>query len=79
MGVKVEMVTGDQLAIAIETAKKLDMGTDILDATTLGDEKQQETKDAASPSKRPTASPRSSPNTSSTLSLPCKASATSSA
>jgi len=37
MGVKVKMVTGDALAIAKETAKKLDMGTNILDATTLGD------------------------------------------
>jgi len=41
MGVKVEMVTGDALAIAEETAKKLGMGTDILDASSLGDEKQQ--------------------------------------
>ena len=37
MGVKVKMVTGDAIAIAKETAKKLGMGTDILDATTLGD------------------------------------------
>ena len=43
MGVKVKMVTGDALAIAQETAKKLGMGTNILDAATLGDEKQQET------------------------------------
>ena len=43
MGVKVKMVTGDALAIAQETAKKLGMGTNILDATTLGDEKQQKT------------------------------------
>jgi len=40
MGVKVKMVTGDALAIAKETAKKLDMGTNILDAGTLGDPKQ---------------------------------------
>jgi H+-transporting ATPase len=33
MGVKVKMVTGDQIAIAKETAKKLGMGTNILDAT----------------------------------------------
>jgi hypothetical protein len=32
MGVKVKMVTGDALAIAQETAKKLGMGTNILDA-----------------------------------------------
>jgi H+-transporting ATPase len=43
MGVKVKMVTGDALAIAKETAKKLDMGTNILDAASLGDSKKQET------------------------------------
>jgi H+-transporting ATPase len=43
MGVKVKMVTGDQLAIAKETAKKLGMGTNILDASDLGDAKRQET------------------------------------
>jgi H+-transporting ATPase len=43
MGVKVKMVTGDALAIAEETAKKLGMGADILDAGSLGDEKQQQT------------------------------------
>jgi H+-transporting ATPase len=43
MGVTVKMVTGDQLAIAKETAKKLGMGADILDASDLGDVKRQET------------------------------------
>ena len=43
MGVKIKMVTGDALAIAKETAKKLDMGTNILDAASLGDSKKQET------------------------------------
>jgi len=43
MGVKIKMVTGDQLAIAKETAKKLDLGTNILDAASLGDVKKQET------------------------------------
>ena len=43
MGVKVKMVTGDALAIAKETAKKLDMGTNILDAAALGDSEKQET------------------------------------
>ena len=42
MGVKVKMVTGDALAIAKETAKKLGMGTNILDAGGLGDTKKQE-------------------------------------
>jgi H+-transporting ATPase len=43
MGVKIKMVTGDALAIAKETAKKLDMGTNILDASDLGDVKKKET------------------------------------
>lgn len=37
MGVKIKMVTGDQLAIAIETAKTLGLGTDILDASGIND------------------------------------------
>ena len=44
MGVKIKMVTGDALAIALETAKKLDMGANILDAAGLGDSKHKETK-----------------------------------
>ncbi|MGA8537387.1 MAG: plasma-membrane proton-efflux P-type ATPase [Thermoplasmata archaeon] len=40
MGVPVKMVTGDQLAIARETARKLGMGTNILDASGFGDMKQ---------------------------------------
>jgi H+-transporting ATPase len=47
MGVKVKMVTGDALAIAKETAKKLDMGANILDASSLGDSKKQETTEVA--------------------------------
>ena len=47
MGVKVKMVTGDALAIAKETAKKLDMGTNILDAASLGDSKKEETAEVA--------------------------------
>ncbi len=43
MGVKIKMVTGDALAIAKETAKILHMGTDILDAASLGDSKKEET------------------------------------
>ena len=43
MGVAIKMVTGDALAIAKETAKKLDMGTDILDAAGLGDAQRDET------------------------------------
>ncbi len=44
MGVQVKMVTGDAIAIAKETAKTLGMGTNILDATGLGNAKKQETK-----------------------------------
>jgi H+-transporting ATPase len=43
MGVKIKMVTGDALAIAKETAKKLDLGSNILDAAGLGDSKRKET------------------------------------
>ncbi len=42
MGVKVKMVTGDQLAIAQETSRQLGMGTNILDATVLRDSKNQQ-------------------------------------
>jgi H+-transporting ATPase len=41
--VKIKMLTGDQLAIARETAKKLDIGTNILDASGFGDTKRHET------------------------------------
>jgi H+-transporting ATPase len=47
MGVKVKMVTGDALAIAQETAKKLGMGANILDAGGLGDSKKEETTEVA--------------------------------
>jgi H+-transporting ATPase len=44
LGVKVKMVTGDALAIAQETAKKLGLGTNILDAGDLGDAHRHETR-----------------------------------
>ena len=47
IGVKVKMVTGDQLAIARETAGKLGLGTDILDASGFGDTKHHETAQLA--------------------------------
>ncbi len=47
MGVKIKMVTGDQLPIAEETAKKLGLGTNILDASGLGDVKHQESAQMA--------------------------------
>jgi hypothetical protein len=43
MGVTVKMVTGDAIAIAQETARALGMGTDILDASGLGDAKKKPT------------------------------------
>ena len=47
MGVTVKMVTGDALAIAKETATKVGLGTDILDAAGLGDVKRDETERVA--------------------------------
>jgi H+-transporting ATPase len=47
MGVSVKMVTGDQTAIARETARQLGMGTNILDASGLGDTKRHETAESA--------------------------------
>ena len=47
MGVNVKMVTGDQLAIARETAGQLGMGTNILDADGFGDTKHHETAQLA--------------------------------
>ncbi|MGA2433988.1 MAG: plasma-membrane proton-efflux P-type ATPase [Bryobacteraceae bacterium] len=47
MGVDVKMVTGDQVAIARETARQLGMGTNILDASGLGDTKHHETAQLA--------------------------------
>ena len=47
MGVSVKMVTGDQMAIAKETAKQLGMGTNILDAAGLGDTKHHESAQQA--------------------------------
>lgn len=47
MGVQIKMVTGDALAIAQETAKKLGLGANILDASSLGDVKHLETVAAA--------------------------------
>lgn len=41
------MVTGDALAIAQETSKKLDMGANIPDAAGLGDSKKIETAEMA--------------------------------
>jgi H+-transporting ATPase len=43
MGVKIKMVTGDQIAIAQEMSKELGLGTNILDASGLGDSKKKET------------------------------------
>jgi H+-transporting ATPase len=47
MGVNVKMVTGDQVAIARETAGKLGLGTNILDARGFGDTKHHETAQLA--------------------------------
>ncbi len=42
MGVKVKMVTGDQIAIAKEMARQLGLGQDIVDASVLADSKHYE-------------------------------------
>ena len=47
MGVSVKMVTGDALAIAKETAAKVGLGTNILDAAGLGEVKKNETPEMA--------------------------------
>jgi H+-transporting ATPase len=47
MGVQVKMVTGDAIAIAQETSKKLGMGTNILDASGLMDAKDDKDGKAA--------------------------------
>jgi H+-transporting ATPase len=47
MGVNVKMVTGDQMAIARETAIKLGLGTNILDASGFGDTRVHETAQLA--------------------------------
>jgi H+-transporting ATPase len=47
MGVEVKMVTGDQIAIARETSKQLGLGTNILDASALGDTKHHESAQMA--------------------------------
>jgi H+-transporting ATPase len=47
MGVGVKMVTGDQVAIARETAGKLGLGTNILDASGFGDTKHHQTAQLA--------------------------------
>ena len=44
MGVKVMMVTGDALAIAVETAKKLGMGATSWTPAALATNKQQESE-----------------------------------
>jgi H+-transporting ATPase len=47
MGIEVKMITGDQLAIAKETARKLGLGTNILDAGVFADTKYHETSQLA--------------------------------
>jgi H+-transporting ATPase len=43
MGLKVKMLTGDQMAIAREIAKELELGNNIMDAEKIGDTKHHET------------------------------------
>jgi H+-transporting ATPase len=80
MGVTVKMVTGDALAIAKETATKVGLGTNILDAAALGDANKNESAAAAepNPSWPQTVSPRSFPSISTTSSTCYNSTATSS-
>jgi len=59
--------TGDQIAIAGETSKQLGLGTNILDASSLGDLKKDATAEEAKAIEVAMALRRSSPNTSFTL------------
>jgi H+-transporting ATPase len=43
MGIRVKMVTGDQVAIAKEIARQLDLGTGILNASLFSDDQRHET------------------------------------
>jgi H+-transporting ATPase len=43
MGLKVKMVTGDQIAIAKEIGRQLDLGTNIMDASIFGETRHHET------------------------------------
>jgi H+-transporting ATPase len=47
MGLEVKMVTGDQMAIAREIARELDLGPDILDASVFGQAKAHEAGELA--------------------------------
>jgi H+-transporting ATPase len=47
MGIKVKMVTGDQMAIAKEMARQLGLGQDIVDAAVLTESKNLQTSDTA--------------------------------
>ena len=78
MGVTVKMVTGDALAIAKETATKVGLGTNILDAAALGDAKKNESTAVAESIEPQTVSLRSFPSINTTSSTYCKSTATSS-
>jgi len=47
LGLKIKMLTGDQMAIAKEIARQLGLGTNILDAGKLGEAKQHESGQVA--------------------------------
>lgn len=79
MGVDVKMVTGDALAIAQETARTLGMGTDILNASGLGDTTRKETEATAESIERADGFAQVYPSTSSTSSTSSRSTATSSA
>jgi H+-transporting ATPase len=53
MGVKVKMVTGDQMAIAKEMARQLGLGQNIVDAAVLAESKSLQTSEAAKQIEKP--------------------------
>ena len=77
MGVDVKMVTGDQMAIAEETAKQLGMGTNILMPADWATASETNRHSRRKPSKRRMVLPRCSPNISSTLLMFSSSAATS--
>ena len=79
MGINIKIVTGDQTAIARETCKQLGLGMNILDASALGDTKQQPGSQTIAAIERRTDLRRSFPSTSSSSSMPFRRAITSSA
>lgn len=79
MGVSLKMVTGDAIAIAKETAVKVGLGSNILDATGLGDVKKKESEPVAESIETADGFAQAFPSTSTTTSTSSNSAATPSA